>query len=238
MPYDDRFETDMKHIAFIEIAAEDNEYTGAPPTASEPHYGAGYLFDRWHLNGHRIVFSNADTAATLQTTWSYNEHVAGMDTNVYPTKLEAYPKLECFDPYPPPLLVAGHVDLPGGILTAGPLERKKTQYTFKNGSPSTSWYQREPQFVTLQVPLQDEVAQIDIYSAAGRWTTIWVKRGASVRIGNMRVIDIFEDPYATEAPREHFLLFYKLSAVDVGDDPPLPALTGVPVNSCSVQGWP
>jgi hypothetical protein len=54
----------------------------------------------------------------------------------------------------------------------------------------------------------------------------------------MRIIDIFGDPNASEVPREHFKLFYNLSADDVGYDPPLPSLSGVPVNSCSVQGWP
>jgi hypothetical protein len=238
LPYDDRVDPDMKHIAFIEIVAEGNQYDGAPPTATEPHYGAGYLFNRWHLYGHRIVFSNADTSTPLRTTWSYEEHVAGMYDDVYPTGLRYHPKDDCFIPFPPPDLVAGYVDLSCGILTAGPLEAKKTRYTFKDGSPSSPWYRREPEFVTLLVPLLSEGAEIEIYSEAGLWTTIHVKRGTSVRIGNMRAIDIFGDPNASEVPREHFKLFYNLSADDVGDDPPLPSLSGVPVNSCSVHGWP
>jgi hypothetical protein len=96
LPYDDRVDPGMKHIAFIEVASGYNHYVGAAPTASEPHYGAGYLFDRWHLYGHRIVFSNADTSSPLLTTSSYEEHVAGMYDDVYPGGASVSPEGRLF----------------------------------------------------------------------------------------------------------------------------------------------
>ena len=239
IPYDDRIDPTKKHIAFIEIA-EDMvvlPWAGPGPTKTDPH-GDGVGFYRWELKGHRIDF-NAAEAPSLETTLSYQKHIPGLWTLCGSDSahgLDYNPKAECFTPAPSATLVAAFTDLSTGILTAGPLDNVPTTY-IRNISGET-YVIRTPKFVQWMLPIDGTAGVINLVPVdGGQPTTITLKEGASVLIGNMRDADIFEDPDAGEEAPESFLIYYYLARNPV-NDPALPATTGVPINGCSSSGWP
>jgi caspase domain-containing protein len=236
IPYDDRIDPTKKHIAFIEIAEDMAlRWTGPGPTKTDPH-GDGVRFLRWELKGHRIDF-NAATASSLETTLSYQKCLPGLWTLCGSDgSLDYNPKAECFTPAPSPSLVAAFTDLSTGILTAGPLENVPTTYIRKTSGETHVI--RTPKFVQWMLPIDQSAGVINLVPVnGGETTTITLKEGASVLIGNMRDADILEDPDAGAEVPESFLIYYYLAESPVYD-PALPASTGVPINGCSSTGWP
>ena len=149
-----------------------------------------------------------------------------------------HPKDACFDA-PDAKLISAYIDLNCGTLTAGPLESKKTKFVRKNGVPTTSWKQRPPMWTVLHLPITapEAVIQLVPYDNSAP-TTIKVKTGGSVLIGNARETDIIGSNYPAENPRENFKLYYLLSSQTMPSDPGLPATEGVPINACSNTNWP
>ncbi|MCU1348544.1 MAG: hypothetical protein JWO56_1574, partial [Acidobacteria bacterium] len=160
------------------------------------------------------------------------------------TSLEYHPQDACFSDDPGASLLGAYIDLDCGRLTAGPLELSPTQFRTKYGGSGhlSPWGpERTAKFVSLLLPLAAESAEVLLipYPSIGTdITRLAVKPGSSIRIGNMRLVDILEKNM-TENPRENFELFYKLSNPNTTPpDPPLPETTLVPINACSVTNWP
>jgi len=235
IPYDDRIDPTKRHIAFIEVA-EDLvlSWTGPGPTKTDPH-GDGVGFLRWELKGHRIDF-NAAAEPSLETTLSYQKHIPRLWTLCGSGgDLDYNPKPECFTPTPSATLVAAFTDISTGVLTAGPLENVATTYIRKTSGQT--YIIRTPKFVQWMLPILQAAGSINLVPVnGGEMTTITLKEGASVLVGNMRDADIFEDPDAGAEIPESFLIYYYLA--DHVYDPALPATTGVPINGCSSTNWP
>ena len=243
LPYDDRIDPEKRHIAFVEICEDDlDHWTGAlTPIGPYDHYGVPTpKYYRWELTGHRIRFANADTTTSkrLDVSASYGTHVPGMRYAVEP-RVTYHPKDECFSDAPSKVLVTAYADLNCGLLTIGDLERKRTKFVKANGTPTTTWKERTPKWTVLNIPTKDAIAVIQLMPyGGGQPTTIWVKAGGSLLIGNERETDIIEEHKPLENPVENYLLYYYLSGAQPPYDPGLPATEGVPINACSNNNWP
>jgi hypothetical protein len=235
MPYDDRAADDpLKHFAFLEIAADQVDWwSGLEPDPPGPHVVGGVDFLRWDLNGHRITFDNTIDSG-FQTTDSFRYHVPGMRNDVF-NQLDYYARDECFHPYPPPALIGGFADITTGTLAAGPLQNVAVKF-IRDLSQDVTWVGRATKFVELRLEIADPQAIIKLNDGRVE-TTIKLRQGASALIGNMRDVDILEDPGAGDDPRDSFWLFYKLSRW-ILTDPPMPTSDAVPIDGCSSTGWP
>jgi hypothetical protein len=238
LPYDDRYDPALRHISFLEIDSDDYmSHDGPLDPLVGPHKPSPLInYHRWNLGGHEIRFAKVDQSKPLEVTASYRRHVPGMVYAVYP-KLPYNPKDECFTA-PNAALLGAYIDLQYGTLTAGPLQTAKTRFE-SAGSPSTSWFERTPEWCSLHLDITDTVTTIYLIPFdGGDPTTIKVRAGGSVLIGNERETDIMEEYYPRENPRENFRLYYLLSPTYVPPDAPLPYAYGVPLNACSNTNWP
>ena len=234
LPYDDRADNDpMKHIAFLEIAEEFVVSNTIQWSRRYQHNSSGVYFLRWDLRGHRITFENAVDSG-FSTTDSFRYHVPRMRNDIF-QELDNYARDECFRPFPPPTLIGGFADLTTGILAAGPLENVELAFR-RDGVVDPTWVGRTAKFVDLRLNFASTVAVIALHDGKIQ-STINVKSGGSVLIGDMRDKDIREETTVPDTP-ESFGLFYKLSR-EVVTNPPLPEVhTFVPIDSCSSTGWP
>jgi hypothetical protein len=237
LPYDNRIDPTLRHIAFLEIGEDEIEnYTGTAPVIA-PHYGGGIDFWRWDLHGHKIEFTNVENSAgTLTYRNTYLRYIPGMKSGVCPD-LDPLPRDECYDTAPPKDIVAAYFDLYTGVLAARGIDEKIALFMTKSLKVSP-WVRRMARFVGLELPLTEVAAKIRLTEGANV-TEITLKPYATVLIGNERQSDIAQDPNSIENPREHFHLFYNLARPGtVPADPPLPWTTAVPQTFCSPAGWP
>lgn len=226
------------HIPFIEFEHGDIRYPGnIPPSKQYTHYNGSIVYDRWELAGHFITIDTVDpTGPALKSTRSFDRHVPKM-YKVCPD-LQLYPRSECFDDDPDATLIAGCVDLNWGTLDATNL----TEY-LQPFVPQRRWGpERTPRYVELRLPVKpgDIVVTLKEFASSkgtGNQITLY-DTTETITIGNLLEADI-SGPGSGKTTSEHFKLFYDLSDPNhYPANPSFPADPLVPVDSCSVTGWP
>jgi hypothetical protein len=239
LPYDSRQEEDLRHIAFLEVGEDQIQtYDGTLEPIIGPHNGGGIDFLRWEFHGHRIRFTNVDEqASALSYRDGYVQYIPGMKSGIC-TSLDPLPDDSCYNPLPPAVRVAAHLDLKVGVLDVSDVDPKVVLFMTKSNQISP-WIRRMARYVELDLPISAPGGMIEISDATGVVATITLKPYSSVLIGNEREADIVDDSLSVENPREHFHLFYQLARTGtVPSDPPLPWVTAVPQTFCSPTGWP
>lgn len=243
LPYDDRYDPDLRHIAFLEIDSGDvMDWEGPNEPIVGPHPGAPKpSYHRWELRGHAVAVANRvgnpDGTSPLAVADSYRVHVPGMKYGVEPD-VAYHPADDCFDAAPNPDRVSSYADLDCGTLSAGPLELEKVYYVRSDLTWPTRWKERSPKWCVWNVPTTEAEAIIVLLPFdGGNATTIQLREGATVLLGNERQTDIDEENDPEENPAANFMLYYYLG-VSVPEDPALPRTTSVPINACTNTNWP
>ena len=235
MPYDDIAKPgdSYHHFAFLEIPQDAIvRRKGLEP--SKTYTRGGVDFARWDLDSHRIEFDN-DDGGDFETTWRYKTHVPKM--RALAPELDPFPRPECYDAIPDPLLFSLFVDLDTGTASTATLEVGETSY-MRPQTYEVNWGpQRTPKSVNVMLPTTGPETLILVYGPQGPPAAeILVRSAASIMVGNAREKDITGDGSGSSMS-EHFRIMYKL-APEEPVNAPLPFVAAVPIDSCSVHNWP
>jgi len=238
LPYDNIGSGSTWHFAFIEVADEDSTWTGVEP--QKQYYRGGVNYSRWNLSGHRLDLANPDTSYPFARTSSFQGNVPHM-TEITPELANdppypyPYPSDRCYDTYPDAQLFGAFFDLDSGNADTGELG-DEIIFTRQYGEDPTYGPVTAPLSVIIDLPFTGENAILLISSSDGRNTQIFLKDRASIVVGVAREEDITGHG-SGEVPREHFLIYYNL--VDPKPlNPGLPSKQEVPINACTVTGYP
>lgn len=243
LPYDEPITEMHRHIAFLEVAADDIDgtYTGKRPAEQyvhedQPVRPGDVQYYRWDLSGHQVTITGALGNPPATVTPAYVRHIPQM-RKIQP-ELKVAPRNECFEANPDPGIIAAYFDIVAGRIDVGAVESGYTSYT-----PPKEWPRgRGSKFVTVTVPVASEGITVRLTSFHGgddQSTVIPLKPGtASLRIGNEQHADI-TGPGSGENPSTHFLLYYKLSdPASLPGELPIPDTKTVPINACTSTNWP
>jgi hypothetical protein len=226
----------MHHFGFVEVA--DRDFRRVPSGAKPYTYlRSGEVYSRWTLHGDRVRIANvAGGGQPLDPSLLFRRHVPRL--TVVTPELENYPepRHECFRPFPKLGLFNGFLDFQAGDVTIGELEPVTTTFKGQYTGDETWGPEKTPFCAIVTVPLERDHAVITIEDSGNRKSVIWVNSGATIAAGNAREADI-TGPGSGEGPREHFLVYYNVAPIDV-TDAGLPEKNAIPINACTVTGYP
>jgi hypothetical protein len=227
---------DDEHRPWLEIA--DRDLHNSDPAAVDNVLRGGVRYRRWSLNGCVMRLAGvANSGRPLARTKAFDDHVPSLPYICKSLKGKR-PRGSCFHEVLPDMArVAAYVDFQGGTIDAGDLEKLDTVYRPRyKGTPEITI--RTPTFVIVELAAVAEWVIILIGNAKNQTTVIRVRPGAEIVVGNARESDFNGPGNLRDAP-EHFLDYYRLARdPDYPEDPVLPDGQGVPINACTVTGFP
>jgi hypothetical protein len=230
-----------RHFACIEIATDDMIGTPSGPLASKwtkRYTKAGVEYTRWSLNGYTVTIQTGNPDRPFYRRPDFENYVPKL-TVIAPELEFIDPHPLCFDPAPLLNRLAAFVNLPGGSADVGPPQTEDTIYVRRYSGAKTYGPVRTRRSVKVNIPIVSEYATIVLrpyLDPTQEHLVVNLKPGATILIANAREADITGDGEG-DIPREQFLLYYKLAPSPL-PDPPLPVVTGIPIDDCTVTDWP
>ncbi|HVG25346.1 MAG TPA: caspase family protein [Thermoanaerobaculia bacterium] len=242
LPYDEGLYVtapEDRHYAYLSIPREDMRTPPEGPLArrAEQYEIGGVEHSLWRLDGYTVTIQTGDPSVPFTRTRAFEDHVPKM-TELAPELRPYDPDTSCFEEGPLLNRLAAFVNLPGGVADVGTLRTEATEYVRANGT-RTYGPVKTPISVKVNVPVATEYVTIVLRPYLDRLREdliVELNAGATILVANARKVDVLGDP-GGDIPKEQFLLYYKLAPA-VPRDPPLPAVTGVPRDDCTVTDWP
>ena len=232
-----------RHFACIEIATDETTEGPSGPLASQydkKYVRAGIEYTRWSLNGYTVTIQTGDPDQEFQRSPDFERYVPKL-IEIAPELQFTEPHERCFDQAPLLNRFAAFVNLPGGYADVGPSQSQDTRYERRDSGEWTFGPIRTRRSVKVSVPVVSEYATIVLrpyLDPNQQHLVVKLKPGATVLIANAREVDITGDEDQDhDIPREQFLLYYKLATKEP-PDPPLPIVTGVPIDDCTIVDFP
>jgi Caspase domain len=240
-PYDNQAKEDKDwHHAFIEVADRDM-YASPSVLPTHKSVRGGIVYSRWQLEQHRVTIANvADTGAPVERSERFQRHVPSLPV-VTPTLDKYYARPEAYENLTIPKVFTAFFDLQCGAVDVDPRDLEKHRTHFKTLYTNKRTWGPEYTAISalLTIPLANPYAAIQIDDTVAQGAEpmfVFVNSDATIVFGNARDLDI-NGPGSGEGPRTHFLICYQLAPLPPAD-PGLPETVLVPINACTMTGWP
>lgn len=238
LPYDGGEYVDINgpnhHFACIEIATTDITIAGIPP--DRKYVRRGIEYQRWNLDAHTVAVQTADVALRFDREPPFEDHVPKI-TVICPEVRPRNPDPLCFSVLPFPGRFAAFLDITTGTARLGPIREEETTFARPSGTgPTHSYFTPFSATVTMPVISEQPTIVRRAFPFGEQEELATVRSGATVVLANAREIDLSGDG-GGDVPVEQFLLYYKL-ATFLPPDAPLPLVSGIPTDDCTVTDWP
>lgn len=228
-----------RHIACMEISTRDIvEIVGR--SWDRKYTRAGVEWVRWNLDAHTISIQTGDFSQEFIRSDLFQRYVPVM-TQLCPEVRPRNPRSECFNGTPFPGLFAAFLDIPSGDVEIGQFNENPVAYARPQTGQVTRPADYTPISVRVNVPVITTYPTIVLRPYPNDFVEeakVTVRSGTSILVANAREIDISGDGGGSPVPPEQFRLYYKLSYFDPGNNAPLPVVTGVPIDDCTIVDWP
>ena len=198
---------------------------------------AGVWYSRWDLTSHRVRILNAvDNRQAIVRSEAFKTHVPSLPYIC--CGLDPLPRRECTSrDCPPGSLFTAFVDIVSGDITIGDLDHSLTDFRGRYTNELTWGPEYTPIAVELTVPVDAPYSVVAISDDADYYSVIYIKGGRSIIAANVRNEDLY-GPGSGESKHEHFLVYYNLAEHGAPVDAALPNNPAVPINACSITGYP
>jgi hypothetical protein len=227
-----------RHFACMEIPTRDMiEVIGRPEDFR--YTRAGVEWARWYLDAHTISIQTGDFSQNFTRVPPFEQHVPRI-TQLCPEVRPRNPRSECFAGTPFPGLFAAFLDIPSGFAELGPFNDRPVTFARPITGEVTRPAEYAPLSVRVNVPVITTFPEIVLRPYPYDFVEevrVAVRSGTAILVANAREVDISGDGGGT-VPPEQFRLYYKLSSFDPGPNAPLPVVTGVPIDDCTIGDWP
>jgi hypothetical protein len=198
----------------------------------------GMEYKRWRLDGYTVTIQTGDPDQPFQRSAAFVTRVPKL--TVLAPELRPYdPDPSCFEQAPLLDRFAAFVNLPGGYADVGTIQSRSTTFERLHTGEKTFGPVDPPISVkvTVKVVTENPTIVLRPYLDPSREDlVVTLTPGATILIANARNADIKGDT-AGHIPRDQFRLFYKLAPAEPRN-PPVPSVTGVPIDDCTVTDWP